>query len=56
MFDADHALAGVLSEGDLLRRSELGSEHKRPGWLDFLLGSGRLAELTPTNTGARSGK
>ena len=44
VFDADHALSGVLSEGDLLRRSELGSERKRPRWLDFLLGSGRVAE------------
>ena len=35
VFDADHALSGILSEGDLLRRSELGSEHKRPCWLDF---------------------
>ena len=44
VFDADHALSGVLSEGDLLRRSELGSEVKRPHWLELLIGSGRLAE------------
>ena len=36
VFDADHALSGVLSEGDLLRRSELGSEPKRPHWLELL--------------------
>ncbi len=30
VFDADHALSGILSEGDLLRRSELGSEHQAP--------------------------
>ena len=35
---------GMLSEGDLLRRSELGTERKRPRWLCFLLGPGRLAE------------
>ena len=35
----------MLSEGDLLRRSELGSEgRKRPHWLEFLLGNGRVAE------------
>ncbi len=37
-------LVGMLSEGDLLRRSELGTESKRPRWLEFLLGPGRLAE------------
>ena len=30
VFDADHALSGVLSEGDLLRRSELGNESQAP--------------------------
>jgi CBS domain-containing protein len=35
---------GMLSEGDLLRRAELGTERKRPRWLGFLLGPGRLAE------------
>ena len=44
VFDAKKELIGVVSEGDLLRRSELGSERRRPRWLDFLLGGGRLAE------------
>jgi CBS domain-containing protein len=44
VFDPKHELIGVVSEGDLLRRSELGSERKRPRWLEFLLGGGRLAE------------
>ena len=44
VFDADNALVGILSEGDLLRRSELGTEKTRPHWLDFLLSGGRLAE------------
>ena len=30
VFSAKNELIGVLSEGDLLRRSELGSDHKRP--------------------------
>ena len=44
VFDADHALVGVLSEGDLLRRAELGTDTKRARWLEFLLSGGRLAE------------
>jgi CBS domain-containing protein len=44
VFDAEHALVGVLSEGDLLRRAELGTENRRPHWLEFLLSGGRLAE------------
>ena len=36
-------LVGILTEGDLLRRAETGTE-KRPWWLDFLVGSGRQAQ------------
>lgn len=35
---------GMLTEGDLLRRSETHTERVRPRWIAFLLGSGRLAE------------
>ena len=56
VFDAKHALIGILSEGDLLRRSELGSEHKRPRWLEFLLGSGRLAESYAHEHGRKVGE
>ncbi len=37
-------LVGMLTEGDLLRRSEIGTERERPRWLEFLMSSGRLAE------------
>jgi CBS domain-containing protein len=37
-------LVGVVTEGDCLRRAETGTERKRPRWLEFLIGSGRLAE------------
>ena len=41
---------GMLSESDLLRRTELGTERKRPRWLAFLLGPGKLAaEYTHTH-------
>ena len=56
VFDADHALSGVLSEGDLLRRGELGSERTRPRWLDFLLGSGRVAESYAHEHGHKVGE
>jgi CBS domain-containing protein len=41
--DENGALVGMLTEGDLLRRSELGMERRRPRWLEFLIGPGRLA-------------
>ncbi|MDI3469625.1 MAG: inosine-5'-monophosphate dehydrogenase [Pseudolabrys sp.] len=37
-------LVGMLTEGDLLRRSEIATEKHRPSWLVFLLGPGRAAE------------
>jgi CBS domain-containing protein len=37
-------LVGMVTEGDLLRRAETGTERRRPRWLEFLLGPGRLAE------------
>jgi CBS-domain-containing membrane protein len=43
VLDADGMPVGMLSEGDLLRRAELGTESKRPRWLAFLLGPGKLA-------------
>ena len=56
VFDADHALVGVLSEGDLLRRSELGTDASAPHWLEFLLGSGRLAEAYAHDHGRKVGE
>jgi len=56
IFDADHAVIGVLSEGDLLRRGELGSERRRPHWLELLLGSGRLAETYAHEHGRKVGE
>ena len=34
---------GILTEGDLLRRSETGTEKHRPRWLEILMGPGRMA-------------
>ncbi len=40
----DGRLIGVVSEGDFLRRGELGTERKRPWWLEFLVSPGRIAD------------
>jgi CBS domain-containing protein len=42
--DEDGDLVGMLTEGDFLRRREIGTERRRPKWLEFLLGPGRIAE------------
>src|ERR1700761_6465634 len=36
-------LVGIVSESDFLRRSEIGTGRKRPSWLQFILGPGKLA-------------
>ncbi len=41
--DAAGAVIGMVTEGDLLRRSEIGTERRRGRWLELLLGPGRLA-------------
>ena len=41
--DAKGELAGVVTEGDLLRRDELGTVRHRPWWLRMLLSPGRRA-------------
>jgi CBS domain-containing protein len=42
--DASGHLVGMVTEGDFLRRGELGTERRRPKWLELLLGPGRLAD------------
>lgn len=41
--NAQGALTGMLTEGDLMRRVETGTERRYPAWLAFVLGPGRLA-------------
>ena len=41
--DAKGTLAGVVTEGDLLRREEIGTERHRPWWLRMLVSPGRQA-------------
>lgn len=41
--DTAGKLVGIVSEGDFIRRSEIGTQKKRGRWLKFLLGAGRAA-------------
>jgi CBS domain-containing protein len=41
--DKKGELVGIVTEGDFLRRSELGTQRRRPKWLEFVLGPGKLA-------------
>ena len=43
VIDSKGELVGMVTEGDFLRRGELGTQRQRPRWLEFLLGPGRLA-------------
>ncbi len=44
VIDASGTMVGMVTEGDFLRRAETGTMRKRPRWLEFLVGPGRLAE------------
>ena len=41
---SDGTLVGIVSEGDFLRRGELGTNRKRSRWLEFLVSPGRAAD------------
>jgi CBS domain-containing protein len=43
VIDANDKLVGIVSEGDLLRRAESGTEHERSWWLRLLMGRESLA-------------
>jgi CBS domain-containing protein len=43
VLDPTGAVVGILSEGDLLRRAELGTEARAPAWVRWLAGEGRAA-------------
>jgi len=44
VIDKEGELVGIVTEGDFLRRSELGTQRQRPKWLEFIVGPGKLAE------------
>jgi CBS domain-containing protein len=44
VIDAAGKLVGIVTEGDFLRRAETGTQRRRPRWLEFLVGPGRMAD------------
>lgn len=42
--DAAGLMVGIVTEGDLVRRAELGTEKKRGGWLAFFTGTATMAQ------------
>jgi CBS domain-containing protein len=44
VLDAGGQLVGIVTEGDFLRRTETGTERRRPRWLEWLVGPGRQAD------------
>ena len=44
VIDAAGKLVGIVTEGDFLRRGELGTQRRRPRWLEFIVGPGKLAD------------
>ena len=43
VLDDEGKVVGILTEGDLLHRSETATERHRPRWLEILMGPGRIA-------------
>jgi CBS domain-containing protein len=43
VIDKAGKLVGIVSEGDFIRRGEIGTRRRRSGWLEFLVGPGKLA-------------
>jgi CBS domain-containing protein len=42
--DSDGHIVGMVTEGDLLRRAETGTQRQRSRWVQFFVGPGRLAD------------
>jgi len=53
VIDKDGELVGIVTEGDFLRRSELGTQRRRPKWLEFIVGPGRLAQEYTHSSGRK---
>lgn len=43
VIDEAGVLVGLVTEGDFLRRAELGTEKRRPRWIEFLIGANAIA-------------
>ncbi len=56
VINEDGSLAGILTEGDLLRRVETGTASDRPGWLESLFRPGHEAETYVASHGRHVGQ
>ncbi len=54
--DAQGNLVGMVTEGDFLRRGEIGTQRRRPKWLEFLAGPGRMADEYVHASGRKVGE
>jgi len=54
--DAKGHLVGIVTEGDFLRRGEIGTQRRRSRWLEFLIGPGRLANEYVHASGRKVGE
>jgi CBS domain-containing protein len=54
--DANGYLIGIVTEGDFLRRDELGTGRRRAKWLEFLLGPGHMADEYVRKAGRNIGE
>src|SRR5215471_9800370 len=54
--DGSGAVVGIVTEGDLLRRTETGTQRRRPRWIEFFIGPGRLAEEYVQASGHKVGE
>jgi CBS domain-containing protein len=53
VIDKEGELVGIVTEGDFLRRSELGTQRQRPKWLEFIVGPGKLAQEFTHSSGRK---
>ena len=54
--DAENNVVGILSEADLIRRAEIGTEKHRPWWLEAVTGAATLAREFAKSHGERVGE
>src|SRR6202048_4891545 len=54
--DEAGTLVGIISQGDFIRRAEIGTQRKRGRWLKFLVGPGRAASDFVHERGRKGGE
>src|ERR1700719_4281869 len=54
--DDAEKLVGIVSQGDFIRRAEIGTQRKRGRWLKLLLGPGRAASDFVHERGRKGGE